>query len=157
MCLQERWCQPPNLKNWKFLRVAPLRWCLLIAACAFVLIPCSDHKVLFLTTIFSYSAFFAKSMIWVSKLQNRDFSMLALGNPQRGMGTRVQAHPINSSMKATLSTKRFVNMTTFFQCLISGYPKSKIPNFPIGAISNQKSSILLRYWLGKWHLPKTGS
>ena len=107
--------------------------------------------------LFSYSAFFEKSMIWVSKLQNRDFSMLALGNPQRGMGTRVQAHPINSSMKATLITKRFVNMTTFFQCLISGYPKSKIPNFPIGDISNQKSSIVWRTWLGKWHLPRTGS
>ena len=63
---------------------------------------------------------------------------------------------INSSMKATLITKRFVNMTTFFQCLISGYPTSKIPNFPIGDISNQKSSILWRNWLGKWHLPRTG-
>ena len=63
---------------------------------------------------------------------------------------------INSSMKATLITKRFVNMTTFFQCLISGYPTSKISNFPIGDISNQKSSILWGNWLGKWHLPRTG-
>ena len=46
-------------------------------------------------------------MIWVSKLQNHDFSMLALGNPQRGMGARVQAHPNQFQHESHVDHKAF--------------------------------------------------
>ena len=69
-------------------------------------------------------------MIWVSKLQNRDFSMLALGNPQRGMGARVQAHPNQFQHESHVDHKAFRKHDHIFP----------MPDFRISKIQDSKFS-----------------
>ena len=69
-------------------------------------------------------------MIWVSKLQNRDFSMLALGNPQRGMGARVQAHPNQFQHESHVDHKAFRKHDHIFP----------MPDFRISNIQDSKFS-----------------